>query len=64
MIPVLGTLNIRRRIIIGIRKGIIILTTTQCEVSQPGLPSAGSCHQLFANMTVVSSGIFLNSIIV
>ena len=32
--PVLGTLNIRCRIIIGIQKGTIILTTTHIGVIQ------------------------------
>ena len=43
--PFLGTLNIRRRIIIGIQKGTIILTTTQINhwvaAFTPGLGLAG-----------------------
>ena len=34
--PFSGTLNVRCRIIIGIRKGIIILTTTQTKLPKYG----------------------------
>ena len=41
MVPFLGTLNVRCRIIIGIQKGIIVLTTTHMEMA--GRFLMGSC---------------------
>ena len=40
--PFLGTLNIKCRIIIGIQKGTIILTTTQMKKGVPCLCARGT----------------------
>ena len=43
--PFLGTLNIGCRIIIGIQKGTIILTTSYVGCKVVGLKIAGSCAE-------------------
>ena len=45
--PFLGTLNIRCRIILGIRKGTIILTTTQMIISTKLRPSTMVVSELY-----------------
>ena len=45
MVPFLGTLNIRGRIIRGTQKGNIILTTSQVQAhAMAGRCTTGACH--------------------
>ena len=53
--PFLGTLNIRGRIIIGIQKGTIILTTTQMIFSKFGALGAYSSHAGMLSKTLVQT---------